>query len=423
MKKQLGIIKKPIKIIYNDYEKEDSEPISPISIFKPSNNLFNNINEFNRPFPRSINLLDNYNYIHYNNIIIPRLTFSNEYQYDKYNPPSIELFGKMKINFPLTKDHISKISNSIDINNFLLPYNSSFLTNNITHNDNNKINNEDYIINTKNDSKINQNDLVEIDFAETKNDLSINDQCFENTLYKSQNKNPKITKKLFNLQSYDINNNLISKKRGRKSLKKEILHVHTASDDDNILRKIQVHFLTFLVSFTNDYIDALFPNVDKKHILYFRHFDYKLKKIINHNSIEKMKTMTIGDILQMEASPKNKTCARNINQIVYIQLCQQHPELNQNYFNKTFKEFFIQYYYNKNERTVLLNGLNIKLSNKTRSFNNLIQKNKDNSEKFRINASYFYMNNKRKKEEIDKKESGNEEEQMMQKQKPFFIID
>ena len=355
---------------------------------------------------------------------MPRLKFENEYKFDKYKNLFNELLQKINFDFYLTKDFIQKIK-LYDIQSIKSNSNKSSSITNKNNNNNKEIDIKQLADESNNidiyeeDKKINKNKLdIFINISDLKKPK--NDKIKSNISIKENNK---CFKKLFNLKIYDKNKTLICKKRGRKSFKKANSHTHSALDDDNILRKIQVHFLTFLVSFTNDYIDALFPNVDKKRILYFRHFDYKLKKIINHNSIEKMKTMTIGDILQMEASPKNKTCAKNINQIVYIQLCQQHPELNQNYFNKTFKEFFIQYYYNKNERTVLLNGLNIKLSNKTRTFNNLIQKNKDNSEKFRINASYFYMNNKRKKEEIDKKESGNEEEQMMQKQKPFFIID
>ena len=199
--------------------------------------------------------------------------------------------------------------------------------------------------------------------------------------------------------------------------------MHSALDDDNILRKIQVHFLTFLVSFTNDYINALFPNMDKKNLLYFRHIDYKLKKTINHNSIEKIKKLKIGEILQRDASPKNKTCGSNINKIIYNKLCEKCPNLKYNYFNKIFKEFFIEYYYNKNERFILINGVKVILSNKTNTFNDLIQKNIQFNLKFRQIASYFYTNsiledkNNKKKYEED---NGVKEKNM--EKNTFFVI-
>ena len=106
-----------------------------------------------------------------------------------------------------------------------------------------------------------------------------------------------------------------------------------------------------------------------------------------------------------------------------MKLCQQFPELRTIYFNKKFKEFFVEYYYNKNDRTILLNGLNINLSNKTQTFNTLIQKNKNNIAKFKTIATYFYINNIDGNKEEDKNEKRFEEGQMIQKQKPFFIID
>jgi len=432
MKNQLQIKEEQVEKVNNNSKTEDTEQASSKTISNISNNISNNINDYYKPLPCHENLLDNYDYIQYKNIKIPRLSFTNNYHFDNYKKPFNELFAKINIDYTLTKDYLYKISKMRydnkyinNNNNIFLPY-GYFNQNNYFKNiENNNYKNQDLIIDIKNDKIENKgNSIIDI-----KNNINFDilnikkEKTLENRNDESINKKKKSFKKMFYLKLYDKNKNLINKKRGRRSLKEQILHVHSALDDDNILRKIQVHFLTFLVSFTNDYIDTLFPNVDKKHVLHFRQIDYKLKKIINHNSIERTKTLTIGEILQKQASPKNKTCVNNINQITYIKLCNQCPQLKQNYFNKLFKEFFIEFYYNKNERVIALNGLNINLSKKTQTFNKLIQKNAKYSDKFRYIASFFYINNKEEKKLLKTNENMINETNINIKEKPFFIID
>ena len=90
--------------------------------------------------------------------------------------------------------------------------------------------------------------------------------------------------------------------------------IHRASDDDNILRKIQVHFLFFIVNYTNDVITAF--TQDKK-VPLFKNLDYKIKKVVNHKSVENLKTKTIGEILQTRVSPKIKVNHENANKNTY----------------------------------------------------------------------------------------------------------
>ena len=333
------------------------------------------------------NLLDKFGIVQYKNIQIPRLFFFNSlYSYfEKYKKPFNEIYEKINFEYLYVKYYSSK---------FWL-----FSENNIENND---------------EQNLALNDHSTFSFIKFQDNIPMTDLNEENSL------NKKSQKQIFKLKLYDKNNNLIHKKRGRRT---EIvkLHPHSAFDDDNILRKIQVHFLTFLVSFTNDYLDALSSNWKKKNIYNFKQLDYQLKKTINHQYIEQMKIMTIGDILQMQASPKNRSCPKNINEIIYKKICEQYPELKLYYFNKLFKEFFVEYYYNKNERFVIINRVKVILSNKTKTFIQLIQKNIKFKEKFKIVASYFYMNNqKEKKYEISEK---NVNEQTNIKQKPIFIID
>ena len=395
--------KKSFEIISNNAKTEDSDQSSAKSLIKQTNNVSININDSN------LNLLDNFEYIQYGNIKMPRIAFTNNYSFDFYKKYFDDFLDKINISKSMAKDSFYKFPK--------IPYKNSIISNNGNSYKNQLIN--DILIDIKNvndipvqDNYFNLNQFV----SETDAVNDINSGPKE----EKTNKKNKF-KKIFNLKTYDKNKNLICKKRGRRSTK-EITHVHSALDDDNILRKIQVHFLSFLVSFTNDYLKAIFEkNGKKKDILQFKNFDYKLKKTINHDSIEKMKSLKIGMILQMAASPKNKTCDKDINRNIYNELCEHYPELNQIYFNKLFKEFFIEYYYNKQtEGRITLNGISFNLSDKTLGFNKLIQKNLENKDKFRKIASYFYIYKIRRKEE---KVLNSVEEEDSLKQKPYFIID
>jgi hypothetical protein len=398
MKKKLIFKKKKsFEIISNNAKTEDSDQSSAKSLIKKNNNDSINFNDSN------LNLLDNFEFIQYGNIKMPRIAFTTNYSFDFYKKYFDDFLDKINISKFMTKDSFYKFPK--------IPYKNSIICNN--ENLYNSQLSNDILIDIKSEY---DNPVIDNNFN------LINAINYIDAVPKEEKTNKKNKfRKIFNLKTYDKNKNLICKKRGRRSTK-EIAHVHSALDDDNILRKIQVHFLSFLVSFTNDYIKAIFEkNGKKKDILQFKNFDYKLKKTINHDSIEKMKSLKIGMILQMAASPKNKTCDKDINKIIYEKLCEHYPELNQIYFNKLFKEFFIEYYYNKQtEGKITLNGVSFNLSNKTLGFNKLIQKNLENKDKFRKIASYFYICKIRRKEG---KVLNSIEEQDSLKQKPYFIID
>ena len=379
-----------------------------------SNNIISFNNESNNLIPNNENLLDNYNIIQYKNIKIPRISFKNKYFFDEFKKPFHDLIKKINMNYIINKNFIGYNAQIID----QTPIINNINQNQQIYKNNNPIDNNieksELIIEIKNEQEEINSNIDNSDDNHEKNIEKLNNNDEKNF------GGPKNIRKLFKLKYYDKNQNLIHKKRGKKPLYKRKEHIHTALDNDNILRKIQVHFLTFLVCFTNDYIDSIFKNVHKKNIPHFRNFDYGIKKIINQEAIEKMKYSTVGEILQKQASRKNKSCAININQITYYKLCQLYPELKYIYFNKLFKEFFIEYYYNKNKRVIILNGVYINLSIRTQGFNTLIKENINFSEKFRNIASCFYNNIK--KEENDEDKNITEIKQNDIIQKPLFII-
>ena len=79
--------------------------------------------------------------------------------------------------------------------------------------------------------------------------------------------------------------NNVDTKRSNKKRKKE----HSASDWDNNLRKIQAHFLNFIVLLLNDNIKS---NVERKGLLFYK-FNYKAKKNVNYDYVENLKNYNI----------------------------------------------------------------------------------------------------------------------------------
>ena len=255
----------------------------------------NDIYEYRNSLPCYNNLMDNFTTLQYKGIKIPRLSINNDFYFEKYKIPFNEIFNKINLDYLFTKNFIFKFSKILNNKNKDENQTKSIGINN-------KIINNEYLYIPQIKNPVNN-----IDINNEKNKIINNNSLIKKT---------KTILKIFKLKTYgahEMKKNLFHKKRGRKSTKKKPRHIHSAIDDDNILRKIQVHFLSFLVSFTNDYIDALSTNIEKKNIIHFKHLDYKYKKIINHESIEKMKASNIGQILQIRASPKNKGCD-NINQ-------------------------------------------------------------------------------------------------------------
>ena len=189
-------------------------------------------------------------------------------------------------------------------------------------------------------------------------------------------------------------------KRGRK-LKKENNKLnkkcHTAEDFDNIQRKIQVSFISFLIRFGNDALKSIFG---KKTKFNFKGVKYELKRIINHNYIENLKKCKYSDIIQMKISPKFKNFGENSNKETYIEVCKYSTKL-KNFFDKNYLYIFQKYYCNiKNEKTIVdVDGMKIALSPKTKTLFNLLNKNEKNREKIKnvIKDVYFsefnYINN------------------------------
>jgi hypothetical protein len=186
---------------------------------------------------------------------------------------------------------------------------------------------------------------------------------------------------------------MLYRKRGRKeknnTSKKMKKKCHGPGDFDNIQRKIQVHFITFLIKFANDAIKTILGNKVKYH---FRDIKYDIKKIVNHDYVEYLKNVNYSDILQMVISPKNKKYDENSNKKLYKKLIEE-SDLFKKMFDKKYLYILQKYYLELkgNESETDFDGIKIKLSNKTKPFIHLLKKNKNEKDKFKnvVQDVYF----------------------------------
>ena len=166
----------------------------------------------------------------------------------------------------------------------------------------------------------------------------------------------------------------LKRKRGRKINKESKKATHSALFKDNIKRKIQVHFLTFLVYLINDIIST-FPlkGVSLKNLA------YNMKEKISNVYFEKLKKSSIKELIEnINISSKFKNYEENINREVIKKLF----EYDFDYFSKLFEKdylFFFRLYYNDEKPLNKLSmfGKTIEFSKKTEPFYILIKNQKD----------------------------------------------
>ena len=321
-----------------------------------------------------------------------------------FNNITIDSFKKIKDNFDLLspkkatnkKDSEIFLKNSKNINYILI--NEKENTNNLNLSAFKEIeinNKEQNIHNSAFKKQLSFNKIIlnnKINKKKLKNKIIINET---NNISKNSENNNNSNKKFKIFNSIRIKNNqeknsdkelfYLKKKRGRKSIIK-VKRVHNASDYDNILRKIQVHFLTFIIYFTNDLIDTFLP--DKKN-LRFKNLDYEFKKPVNHSYVQNLKNRTIGEILQLKASSKNRKFESSVNHETYIKICEICPIL-RNFFKLSFITVFNNYYY-QNMRIFSYEGKTVNISQRTKLFIDLLAKNSEAADKIQHIASTNYI--------------------------------
>ena len=190
----------------------------------------------------------------------------------------------------------------------------------------------------------------------------INNSTLETT---SPSENKPITK------IFKITKKKVKRKRMRDNQKDK--RIHSKYDYDNIIRKIQVHFQNFLVSFINEIL-AHFGFHQK-----FLNIDYKIKKNVKKEIVEKMKSLEIGQILRQNISNKyKKQCKvdKEKNNKLYLEVTQNDD------IRKILSEKYINVFrniYYKNKRDLNDYGLNITLSNNAKTYQDFLEAHKEDT--------------------------------------------
>jgi len=223
-------------------------------------------------------------------------------------------------------------------------------------------------------SKPDLSDIRQIDF----NDLIVNLNTKETNIKRTKEKQIFMTK-------------LMKSKRGRKSLNEIKIKVHTSSAFDNILSKVQTHFLNFIINLINDAAINLL-HFNSKNL--FKKFDRHKKLKISSKYFNELKNSSIKDLLEnMGISKKYKKCERDINQKNLEKLIEY--DWFKNFFELRFLDLFFYYYNNEQPlKLVFINGITINLSEKTKSFYHLIQKYEESKEDIIRVTKMFYFDEK-----------------------------
>ena len=186
---------------------------------------------------------------------------------------------------------------------------------------------------------------------------------------------------LFNIKKY--------KKRGKKiSIQKNRQHV--SYDFDNIQRKIQVHYLTFIINLCND---ALKVEFGKKTSYNFKQIDYKLKILTNQKYVNELYSSTIKELLlKKNISPKIKNHSKPLNITTLEKVCKESNFIDK-LFNMKYLEFFDKFYFNEGKLIEKINfeGKEIIFSEKTKPFYDLIKKNELHKNKYVEAAKIIYF--------------------------------
>lgn len=166
-------------------------------------------------------------------------------------------------------------------------------------------------------------------------------------------------------------------KKEKSNEKKKTRPEHDKSARDNIKRKIQVHYLKFLLNFLNKILSEIIYKDKKTESFYFYRLKYLFSKDISKNSFEKLKNTSIGDIFKENTSPKFKDPQKsNIN--VYNEVIKQNDKMI-NILNQKYLDFFYIYYLKIKQINLSKFGINqtINLSSGLEFYEDLIKKERE----------------------------------------------
>jgi hypothetical protein len=153
--------------------------------------------------------------------------------------------------------------------------------------------------------------------------------------------------------------------RGRKrmgSVNIDQIKIHDKISKDNILRKFNVYFLTFVIDLANKIVE--FCGFEGK----FIDLDYSFKKNITKKSLSKLKSLTFGELLCKNISKKYRKHSFNENEIFYKKVIE-----NEN-IKKIFSEKYMTIFgiFLKSQRNIKIGHYDFDLSPKINMFDSFL---------------------------------------------------
>ena len=135
----------------------------------------------------------------------------------------------------------------------------------------------------------------------------------------------------------DINQNEINlrKKRGRKSFRNGIKSSHDRYSEDNIIRKIQVNYINFLVDFVNEVLKT----IGRKDIS-FLSLAHNFTKLISKSHRHNLNSKTLREVFSNDVSPKNTTKNKDYNAKICEQIEKEIRGVSENILSMNFLFFF-----------------------------------------------------------------------------------
>ena len=218
-------------------------------------------------------------------------------------------------------------------------------------------------------------------------EINKNEQEKKNLIEKKDiNINPKfiVIKEEFKEIKYSRKIIKIKRKRGREKniVSKRNIRIHKPDSQDNILRKIHVHFLSFIVPYLNELLKYL--GYKQK----FLKLNYIFKRKADKTTVKELQNKSIGDIISKKISNKYRNKNKDHNKLLYNEI--KDKEIIKKILSEKYITLFKNVYY-RNNKIISLKEYGkeekVILSNDVKTYEDLLLK--ENSKEININKRKF----------------------------------
>ena len=216
---------------------------------------------------------------------------------------------------------------------------------------------------------------------ESRFDSDNNSSVFDNIYFIFQNQNSPESSKDDTQEKSVLKKNIFCQKKlsGRKRKNPESTRKpHNKNTNDNILRKLNNYILNFLIDFINEVLSKCYipqnigiggennnQKIEKKafpkastNAPHFLYINGQYKKLINKTNFDSECGKKILEILTSDNNGKCKKKDQNVQLLEKIKY--NNNEKLKNLLNKTYIEFFKEFYYKK-EKVIFYEGLELNL--------------------------------------------------------------